>query len=110
MTVCCLGLRSIPAFKKAKALINEKFNIKQWHYLLPGVTMDYLGVQWLIEGDVLIAHMDLYVRALKQIVLSTDRGAVRKLNSDETAAYRRLLAQATLAGEPCCPKACLRSQ
>ena len=88
------GLEKHPAFKKAKALINEKFNIKQWHYLLPGVTMDYLGVQWMIEGDMLVAHMDLYVRALKQIVLPTGCNAARKLDSDETAAYRRLLAQA----------------
>ena len=88
------GHEKHPAFKKAKALINEKFNIKQWHYLLPGVTMDYLGVQWLFEGDMLIAHMDVYVRALKQIELSTDCSATQKLNPDETAAYRRLLAQA----------------
>ena len=42
----------------------------------------------------LVAHMDLYVRALEQIVLPTGCSAARKLNSDETAAYRRLLAQA----------------
>ena len=55
------GHEKHPAFKKAKMLINEKFNIKQWHYLLPGVTVDYLGVQWMFEGDKLVAHMDLYI-------------------------------------------------
>ena len=51
-------------FKKARRDINNKFNIKEWHYLEQSQTLTYLGMQWTRGEDSITVQMDTHSRNL----------------------------------------------
>jgi len=85
------GVIGDPVFKRARTMIDQKFNIKQWQKLGPEL-VDYLGVQWCLQNNVMTVHMDSYISKLAEVPVG-NKGAEEKLSDEETTQYRRLIAQ-----------------
>ena len=71
------GVATSPVFQKARRLIDQKFNIKQWHELGPAV-VNYLGVQWVLQDGVMTIHMDEYIGKLEETQVENKNEVVIK--------------------------------
>jgi len=61
------GNRQNRTFQKARAQLDQRFNIKKWESLNPDTDVDYLGMQWRQYETCIIVHMDTYIDKLELV-------------------------------------------